>query len=155
MTVEVTKCSIAELKACDAFPALFAEYAGECALMAPDEKMKAYDHIEQSGYFQAFGAFEPRHGLVGFVAVMTPTIPHYGVCIATTESLFVGKAHRATGAGLKLLRAAERHAWAKGCPGIFVTAPHGGPLAEVLESKQGYVETNRVFLKKFGNFDHE
>lgn len=149
MTVEVTKCTIAELKACDAFPALFAEYADECALMLPDEKMKAYDHLGGLDFFQAFGAFEPTHGLVGFVAVLTPTIPHYGVCVAQTESLFVGKAHRASGAGLKLLRAAERHAWAKGCPGLFVSAPAHGQLCEVLSLRSGYAETNRVFFKKF------
>lgn len=149
MTVEIRKCTVAELKGEANFPALVQEYAQECAiaeLPAPDEKMAMYDVIERSGIFQAYGAFSEA-GLVGFMAVLTPVIPHYGVGVAVTESLFVGSDDRETGAGLKLLSAAERHAELAGSPALMVSAPSGGKLAEVLSLHPSYRETNRVFLR--------
>jgi len=95
--------------------------------------------------FQTIGAFLGDK-LVGFVAVLTPIVPHYGVVIAVTESLFVGKVYRRTGAGLKLLRAAEMHSIDAGSPMLTVSAPSGGVLAEVLP-RLGYRETNRSFVK--------
>jgi GNAT superfamily N-acetyltransferase len=80
--------------------------------------------------------------------VLKPVIPHYGVAIAVTESFFVGKEYRKSGAGLKLLRAAEAHA--EGAPGLLVSAPVGGTLAEVLPHL-GYRETNRVFFKELAH----
>ena len=65
--------------------------------------------------------------------------------VATTERFFV-KAHRKTGAGLRLLRAAEEKARALGSPGLLVTAPFEGDLFQVLP-RVGYQETNRVFFK--------
>jgi GNAT superfamily N-acetyltransferase len=155
MSVTIHKCTVAELKRDISFPSMFSEYADECAiamLPSPDEKMAAYDMIERSGVFQAYGAFSDAGVLLGFMALLTPVIPHYGVCIATMESLFVGREYRGSGAGLKLLRAAERHAEAAGCPGLLVSAPTGGQLAEVLARRDGYAETNRVFFRKL---DHE
>lgn len=149
LLVEVRKVSIADVAGNRNFPALAAEYAAECAihgLPAPVEKITAYAAIEQSGAFQGYGAFKGDM-LIGFVAVLTPIIPHYGVSIAVTESMFVGRAYRKGGAGIKLLRAAERHAREAGAPGIMVSAPTGGPLAEVLQ-RVGYRETNRVFFKE-------
>jgi GNAT superfamily N-acetyltransferase len=148
MSASVRKCSLAELKGNAGFPALFKEYAEECALRdlpAPDEKLAAYDAIERSGVFQIYGAFCGEK-LVGVVAVLTPVIPHYGVAIAVAESLFVAKRHRKSGAGIRLLIAAERHAKDIGSPALMVSAPVGGVLAEVLP-RLGYRETNRVFLR--------
>ena len=65
---------------------------------------------------------------------------------AITESFFVAKVHRDSGAGLKLLRAAEQKARALGSPGLLVSAPFGGTLVQVLP-RAGYTETNRVFFK--------
>lgn len=85
--------------------------------------------------------------LVGFITVLAPVLPHYGVPVAVSESFFVAKAHRKTGAGLKLLRAAEDMARSLGSPGLLVSAPFAGDLFHVLPHV-GYVESSRIFFKK-------
>jgi GNAT superfamily N-acetyltransferase len=99
---------------------------------------------------QTFGAYYGSL-LVGFVTVLTHIMPHYGVPISITESFFVAGSHRKTGAGYKLLRAAERYAKDRGSSGLLISAPSGGRLAEVLP-KAGYKETNVVYFKRL---DHE
>lgn len=147
--VVVRKCTVAEIEDNINFSALAREYSDECAIAGlphPDEKIAAYRSIEKSGAFHIYGAFLANR-LVGFVAVLTPIIPHYGVAIAVTESLFVAKDHRKRGAGIKLLRAAENHAREAGSPGILVSAPSGGQLMKVLPHL-GYRETNRAFFRE-------
>jgi GNAT superfamily N-acetyltransferase len=149
MSVAVRRCGIAEIECNANFPALASEYAAEAAihgLPPPDEKIASYRLIEASGYFQGYGAFLGDL-LIGFIAVLTPIIPHYGIAVTVTESFFVGAAFRKTGAGLKLLRAAERHARDAGSPGLLISAPSTGRLARVLP-RLGYRETNRVFFRE-------
>jgi GNAT superfamily N-acetyltransferase len=150
VTLNVRACSVAEIETHPSFPSLAREYADDCALHdlpPPTEKFATYRLLEGSGVFTAYGAFWGGD-LVGFVAVLAPVIPHYGVAIAVTESLFVAKAHRKTGAGIRLIRTAEAQARHAGSPALLVSAPAGGRLAEVLPGL-GYRETNRVFMKSF------
>jgi hypothetical protein len=149
MSVVIRRCSVAEVEQNENFPALAREYAAESAihgLPPPDEKIASYRLIEQSGCFHCYGTFLGNL-LIGFVAVLTPVIPHYGIAITVCESFFVGQAHRKSGAGIKLLRAAEAHAREARSPGLLVSAPYGGRLARVLPHL-GYRETNRVFFKE-------
>lgn len=149
MRIDIRPCTATALVTHPAFPALRAEYAAEAAVAGlpdPQEKLELYQLMEGSGALQVYGAFlgdEP----VGFVAVLAPVLPHYGRTIAVSESLFVAAAHRKTGAGLALIRTAERHARAVGSPGLLVSAPTGGRLATLLP-RLGYHETNRAFLKR-------
>ena len=146
--IEIRPVAVSEIEDNPNFPALAKEYEAEAAIAGfppPSEKLAVYSNLQRSGMFQAFGAFDGGL-LVGFVAVLTPVVPHYGVTIAVTESLFVGRAYRKTGAGLKLLRAAEAHSRAAGSPALTVSAPTGGRLAQVLP-RIGYRETNRSFVK--------
>lgn len=149
MTVMVRKIKISEVEANESFIVLAKEYAQESSihgLPSPTEKLAAYHAIEASGVFQVYGAFL-NDILVGFIAVLTPVIPHYGIGIAMAESFFVGKEYRKTGAGLKLLRAAQDHALHARSPGLFVTAPTGSILSKILP-RLGYRETNRAFFKE-------
>lgn len=150
--IMIKKTTIAEIEANENFSALAKEYAEESSihgLPAPVEKIATYRVIESTGFFQAYGAFLGEV-LVGFIAILTPVIPHYGVAIAVAESFFVAKAYRKTGAGLKLLRAGQDHAKSAGSPGFLVSAPTGGVLANVLP-RLGYRETNRVFFKELSH----
>lgn len=145
----VRECAVAEIEQSDNFGSLAREYADECAihgLPAPVEKLASYQALEGLDVFQGYGAFV-NGDLIGFMALITPVIPHYGVGITVAESLFVAKAFRKRGAGLKLIRTAEAHARARKSPGLFISAPLGGALADVLP-RLGYRETNRVFLKE-------
>lgn len=150
--LDIRKCSAAEIRGNPAFPALAAEYKAEAAIAGlpdPDEKAASYGVLESSGCFNIYGAFLDGR-LIGFVTVITPIIPHYGAAVGVTESCFVAQAHRKSGAGLKLLRAAETHARKAGAPGLLVSAPYAGRLAQILP-RLGYRETNRVFFKETGH----
>ena len=152
MRAAVRKISVAEVFANPAFSSLCREYAEESAIAGlpdPKEKLAAYQALEAGGSdtFSVYGAFL-GDTLIGFVALLAPVLPHYGTTIAVAESLFVGKAHRKTGAGMLLIRRAEKRAREMGSPGILFSAPTGGRLA-VLLPRIGYRETNRVFMKGF------
>ena len=153
-TVTVRRISVAEAFANPAFPALCREYAGESAIAGlpdPQEKLSAYQALEACGSdaFCAYGAFLDE-ALIGFLALLTPVLPHYGVTIAVAESLFVGSAYRKTGAGMLLIRQAEKRAEEVGSPGMLFSAPSGGRLSAILPHI-GYRETNRVYLKRFAH----
>lgn len=146
----IRKSTIAELEAAPNFSALLSEYAGECAidgLPTPAIRVEIYKKLESVNLLQFFAAFSDEL-LVGFITVLALNGPHYKIILGTTESFFVGKQYRHTGAGLKLLSAGEHFAKDLGSPGLLISAPSGGSLATVLEGRD-YVETNRVFFKRF------
>jgi GNAT superfamily N-acetyltransferase len=143
--------TVAELEAAPSFLDLLAEYAAESAiegLPTPSAKMETYHHLERSGFLHVLAAWA-GDTLVGFITVLAAPLPHYGRTVAVSESFFVAVKHRGTGAGLKLLRAAEELAAKLGSPGLLVSAPYEGDLFKVLP-RVGYAETNRVFFKAVG-----
>jgi GNAT superfamily N-acetyltransferase len=148
----IRNCTIQEISESSNIDELLNEYAAESAikdLPHPNAKVKSYQSLEKAGAIHAFGAFLDNT-LVGFITVLSPVLPHYDLRIAVAESFFVAKAYRKTGAGLRLLRAAEVHSADIGASGLLVSAPTGGNLAEVLPHV-GYSDTNRVFFKKVEN----
>lgn len=150
--IVVRRCSVKELESNTNFPALVTEYKEEAKIAElpdPDQTLSSYRLLDNMPIFACYGAFKDDL-LIGFVAVLTPIIPHYGVALAVTESLFVQKQYRNTGAGLKLLREAELHAKRCYAPGLLVSAPAQGQLAKVLP-KMGFRETNKVFFRGFTN----
>jgi GNAT superfamily N-acetyltransferase len=127
---------------------LLAEYAAESAIpeigpTCPQALM--YAAMENSGMFHAFGAFRVKL-LVGFAAILTYTLPHYGRKIATVESLFVSKEHRGN-YGRGLMNALEKYAREDGCAVVLYSAPAGGQLEKVLSLRKSYRRTNSVFCR--------
>ncbi len=108
--------------------------------------MDSYHVLEAMGALHVFSASEDGT-LIGFVTVATPPSLHFSIPVAVAESIFVTEPRRSTGAGLRLLAAAEDQARALGSPILLVCAPMGGKLIEVLP-RRGYTETNRVFVKE-------
>lgn len=152
MSLVVRKCTIADLEASPNIRELLDEYAAESSidgLPHPSAKVEMYKNLESHGTLYTIGAFLDDM-LIGYITILASVLPHYSALVAVTESFFVGKAHRKTGAGLKLLHAAEEYAKGAGSPGILISAPFGGNLAEVLPHV-GYTETNRVFFKGFAS----
>lgn len=149
MPILIRQCNISEvLNSID----LLNEYANESAisgLPSPTAKSEMYKHMEIIGALYTIGAYI-NDILIGYITLLSPVLPHYSVLITVTESFFVAKKHRKGGTGLKLLREAESYAKKQGSPGLLVSAPFGGSLAEVLPHI-GYMETNRVFFRNFNN----
>lgn len=148
----IRPCTVAELEAAPTFADMLAEYAAESAIEGmppPSARMETYHALSDMGALHVLAAWA-GDTLAGFITVLAAPLPHYGRTVAVSESFFVAKAHRSTGAGLKLLHAAEDRARELGSPGLLVSAPFEGDLFKVLP-RVGYAETNRVFFKKVSN----
>lgn len=133
-------------------PALFAEYhaEGSIAGMPPPNPQRAmYQQMEITGALHVLVAVEGDR-LLGFLFLLVSVNPHYGVRLAVAESYFVAAAHRKTGAGLRLLHAAEDAAQLQGAVVLLLSAPAGGRLAEVLGSFDEYERTNEIFCRRLG-----
>jgi GNAT superfamily N-acetyltransferase len=152
MIADIQQVTISALEAEPNFKDLLAEYAAESAidgLPPPSAKMEMYKALEKSGALVTWGAYVGGK-LVGFITALSTVNPHYGVKITVSESFFVSKEYRKTGAGIKLRRIAEAHTDAIGSVGLLITAPFGSNLAAALPH-EGYRETNRVFFRKSKN----
>jgi GNAT superfamily N-acetyltransferase len=145
----IRQISVDELVGCSEFPALLQEYADECppkSGMPNIYNKPTYRALEESGALHSFGAFGEDGELRGFVTLIITILPKYTLLIGATESFFVASKHRKTGAGIRLLRAAEAKASEAGAFGMFVSAPAGGRLAEVMP-RSGYKESDIIFFK--------
>lgn len=146
----IERCSIADLRRSPSIDALLSEYEAEskiAGLPAADPQWPLYEAMESAGALQALRA-TVRSELVGFIVLVVHRVPHYSQLIAATESYFVAAAHRHTGAGIALLREAEKMAKERGAVCLFVSAPAEGRLARMLPGA-GFIETNTVFFRSF------
>lgn len=150
MTVEIRPTTVAELEALPYIYDFLDEYAAESAVKGlphPSAKAESYKNLEATGIFHIFGAFTSGE-LIGYITVLVSVLMHFDQMVATTESFFVRKAHRKTGAGLKLLRTAEKFAREQNSPGLLISAPLYGDLCELLPLV-GYAPTSCIFFKNF------
>lgn len=126
------------------------EYDGESAINGmpkTDPQWDTYRFLEENAKFQVIGAYHDDQ-LLGFVTVMVQVLPHYGKPIGMTESLFVRKQYRSTGAGLQLIRAAEEYAAIHKAVGFLVSAPALGKLERLMRLRSDYDHSNTVFFKR-------
>ena len=139
-----------ELEGDPQWPGLVAEYAHECHIagMPPcDYQGDIYRAMEKTGMVRLIGAYLDGT-LVGFCNLLVSRLPHYGKVVGTAESLFVAKAHRRTGAGIGLIRTAERTCAEAGAVAMLMSAPASGSM-ERLMPHLGYRHTNTVFFRAF------
>jgi len=145
----VRDARVAEIEASPAFPALAAEYAEETLIAGmppPTARWATYQALEAAGLLSAFAATIDGE-LVGFISVLAAILPRYDEPVAMAESFFVSRPHRKSGAGMRLLKAAEGKARAISSRGLVVSAPYGGDLFAVLP-RLGFDECARVFFKR-------
>ena len=131
-------------------PALLAEYSDECSIPEigkPNPRADLYAQMESNGFMHCFGVFANKE-LIGFETILLYVLPHYGRKIASVESLFVAKSHRAGGSGLLLMRAVEEAAATSGCAAMIYSAPAGGQLEKLLSLRKNCRLTNAVFTRK-------
>lgn len=151
--MNVQPSTVAAIETAPNFAVLLAEYAAESAIAGmppPNARMDAYRDLEAKGLLSVLAALSDDGELIGFISVLAAPLPHYGMSVAVSESFFVAKAHRSTGAGLRLLRDAEVKAREIGSPGLLVSAPFAGKLFELLP-RLGYAETSRIFFKRLAD----
>lgn len=149
MSAIIALSSVAEIEASPEFAAMAPEYAAESQIggMPPaNPQWETYRAMESLGLLHVFSATLDGK-LIGYLSLLVAVLPRYGVPIVVSESFFVGRKHRKTGAGLKLIEAAEEKTRELGATVLLVSAPVGGDLAKVLPRK-GYTAGDVVFLKK-------
>jgi GNAT superfamily N-acetyltransferase len=145
---ELRRVKFDDLEADPAWNGLVEEYASECSIcgMPPcNYRGDMYRTLEEAGVLQMIGAYL-NGALVGFCFLIVTMSPHYGVPICTTESIFVARASRSTGIGIRLIREVERFAQERGAAAMLIAAPSGGSM-ERLMPHIGYRHTNTVFFK--------
>lgn len=145
--------TVNEIAADPRFHDLMREYAAESAITGielGEPRIDIYQSLEAAGALTILASYD-NDELSGFLCLLISILPHFNVKMATTESYFVAKDKRHTGAGLALLREAEKLAHEKDAAGILISAPIGGRLDKILESVDTYRETNRVFFRSFVN----
>jgi GNAT superfamily N-acetyltransferase len=146
--LDICRISYAEILDAPNSWQLLGEYAAECSIpqigmICPQREM--YAAMEGSGLLHSFGAFQSGE-LVGFATLLIYVLPHYGRKIATPESIFVAKGHRA-GTGRELMNAVEEYAKEQGCRAVLYSAPAGGQLEQLLDISNSYHRTNAVFCR--------
>lgn len=149
--LEIAKASIADLEAAPNIFELLDEYAAESAIAGmppPAVNSESYKLMERTGALHTFTARVDGE-LIGYITILLTILPHYSVKIGISESWFVTKSQRKTGAGMKLLKAAEEFAEAGGAPGVLVSVPVSGALPEIMPSA-GYAPVNMIFFKRLG-----
>jgi GNAT superfamily N-acetyltransferase len=149
MMCKVTLVSMSELINDPMFDDLVEEYRIESSIEGMGHanwNKEIYAQLDKVGIMHLFAAHGSAGNLVGFMVVLLTVVPHYGALTATTESLFVGSRYRDGGAGLLLIKEAERFAKDRGAIGLLLSAPHGGTLSKVAP-RLGYRQTNDVFFK--------
>lgn len=146
--VEIRPCTVSDIEQAPRLDALLAAYGVEShipELGDPEPCFATYRAMEATGALQVIGAFAPD--LVGAVILLVYGLPHYaGRKVGTLESFFVLPDERQSGAGMKLLHAAETRAAELGATGLLVSAPLGGRLDSILP-RSGYRPSNRVYVR--------
>jgi len=149
--MEILQATLDDMLAAPNWWALVDEYAVECGnsgIGKPSMQVDTYRMLEAAGALKILAAHHDGE-LVGFLFYLLTVLPHYGKRVAVSESFFVAHAHRDTGAGLALLKAAEGSALEAGATGLLMSAPVDGPLESLLAAKR-YENTNSVWFKRLG-----
>jgi hypothetical protein len=149
MSLRVRPASYSEILNAPNAEALLAEYAAECSIpgigrINPQAEM--YAAMEAAGFFRVMGAFDGDR-LRGFAAVLTYLNPHYGLNLATVESLFLGAEYRNSRGGIELMGASEEHAEERNCETILYSAPTGSQFETLLSLRKNYHRTHSVFMR--------
>jgi GNAT superfamily N-acetyltransferase len=148
--LRIQRCTVPEIMEAPEFPDLVQEYTAESKVQGmptPNARIATYAQWETTGMLFSWSATEDDK-LVGFLSFVAPILPHFDRQTAVCESFFVAKSSRPTGAGLRLLAAAEEAARDIGSPGLFFSAPIGSRLEELLP-KCGYRPVSHTFFKGF------
>lgn len=146
----IRPCTLADIERAPNIGALLEEYAGEVATEGLGKAVPQwwlYHRMESTGLLHVLGAFS-GDTLIGFITLIVMQRPHYEGLVASYESFFVAAKFRRTGAGTRLLRAAEALAKSLGALGLFVNAGIGSRLERMLDASPAYRNTHRVFFRR-------
>lgn len=146
--IHIRPATVTEITSDKDFLALAKEYAEESRMEGwptPEPDIETYKNNEASGMIAPIGVYSDDT-LIGFALLMYFSNPHYGKMIGVTETLFVAKAYRKTGAGLRLISSIENIAKYIGCFALLISANAGSTLEKILLRKK-YKHTNSIMMR--------
>ena len=123
----------------------YCEESGNPEIGEADPSIEYYQRMEKYGVLRCAAAYEGER-IVGIVVVVTTLYPHFGKRVASVESLWLDRKHRAGGAGLKLIRKAQAMAREMGAVGIHYGARSGSRLAQLYGRL--FTPMNSLYWKK-------
>lgn len=129
------------------FGRLVSAYWDECANRSigpaiPD--VDQYRKLASVGALRCSALFDDDR-MVGVVAVLTVSYPHFSKVCASVESIFLDPDCRHSGGGSMLLLAAREMAKEAGAVGLYISAPVGSRLERIARAKR-WRNTNSVFF---------
>ena len=145
----ILRCTIQDFLDEPKFFDLIQEYEDESSIEGLPKcrpNFELYLALEKTGYVHAVKSVDDTGAMTGFMVVVINEMPHYGAVAAMTESIFVSKSHRKTGAGIKLLMEARKIAVESGAKALMVSAPLGGKFDSVLH-RMKFTCTNVVYTQ--------
>lgn len=150
MEVTIKPISYADILKAPNAQELIDAYSAECSIPeigASHPQSDMYALLESNGALHAFGVYKGEI-LIGFAAVLTSVLPHYGRRVAMVESIFVAKDHRVGHAGRLLMLAIEQFADERNCEAILYSAPADSRFDHFLDLLPAYRETNHVYCRR-------
>jgi GNAT superfamily N-acetyltransferase len=148
--VVIRPISYADILQAPSAQELIDAYAAECSIPeigTPCPQSDLYALLEASGALHTFGVYKSDE-LVGFAAVLTSVLPHYGQKVATLESIFVAHKHRDADVGRMLLMAVEEFAKEQDCEVVLYSAPLDSRFDRFLGYLPEYRQTNKVYCRR-------
>lgn len=115
----------------------------------PEPLIDGYAALERGNALIAMGAHDENTGkLIGYAtAIVVPNL-HSGVLFAQSDLLYVAPAHRGRFVGLRLMRAIEKAAKARGARWMLFNAKPGTELEGICE-RAGYEREEIVYRRVF------
>ena len=105
----------------------------------PEPHREVYDAMSAAGGLIAFSATVDGV-VVGYASAFVCRHPHYDMVLAHHDTLYLHPAHRNGSTGLRLMKAIEQEAFARGAERMMWTAKPGSAFERILLGKGHQVE---------------
>ena len=112
----------------------------------PEPHREVYDAMAAAGCLIAFSATVDGN-VVGYASAFVCRHPHYDMVLAHHDTLYLHPAHRNGSTGLRLIKAIEQEAFARGAERMMWTAKPGSAFERILQGK-GYRAEEIVYCKE-------
>ena len=148
MTITIQPCDhrqlleqIGELAVCH-----WQELETEFSDRVPAPHREVYDAMAAAGALIAFSATVDG-AVVGYASAFLCRHPHYDMLLGQHDTLYLHPAHRNGSTGLRLMKAIEQEAFARGAERMMWTAKPGSAFERILQSK-GYRTEETLYCKE-------
>ena len=112
----------------------------------PEPHREVYDAMAAAGCLIAFSATVDG-AVIGYASAFVCRHPHYDMVLAHHDTLYLHPAYRNGSTGLRLMKAIEQEAFARGAERMMWTAKPGSAFERILQGK-GYRAEEIIYCKE-------